>query len=61
MAACSGAAHRLLDRRERRVGLGAVGAAGLRHVGPPAAALAAERLGGDLTRSTALKREVRSA
>ena len=34
-----------LDRRERGLGLGAVGAAGLRHVGPAAAALAAERLG----------------
>ena len=30
---------------ERRVGLAAVRAAGLRHVGPAAAALAAERLG----------------
>jgi hypothetical protein len=39
----SRAAHRLLDRRQRRVGLGAVGPARLRHVGPPAAALAAER------------------
>ena len=38
-------AERRLDRRERGVGLGAVGAAGLRHVGPAAAALAAERLG----------------
>ncbi|MGY2905292.1 hypothetical protein ACVWVY_004313 [Bradyrhizobium sp. URHC0002] len=39
----SRAAHRLLDRRQRRVGLGAAGPARLRHVGPPAAALAAER------------------
>ena len=37
--------ERRLDRLERRVGLGAVGPAGLRHVGPAAAALAAERLG----------------
>src|SRR5258708_7407059 len=40
---CAG--HRFFDCRQRRVGLGSVGAAGLRHVGPAAAALAAERLG----------------
>ncbi len=38
--------HRSRDRIQRRVGLGAIGTAGLRHVGPPTAALAAERLGG---------------
>ena len=37
--------QRLLDRLQRGVGLAAVGAAGLRHVRPPAAALAAERFG----------------
>ena len=37
--------ERRLDRLERGIGLGAVRAAGLRHVGPAAAALAAERLG----------------
>ena len=37
--------ERRLDRLERGIGLGAVGAAGLRHVGPAAAALAAQRLG----------------
>src|SRR6476620_313161 len=41
----SGAGHGLFDRRQRRVSLGAVGPTGLRHVGPAAAALAAERLG----------------
>jgi hypothetical protein len=35
--------HRLFDRGKRRIGLGAIGTAGLRHVGPAAAALAAER------------------
>src|SRR5512143_2424531 len=44
-ACASSARHRLLDRRQRRLGLGAIGSAGLRHVGPAAAALAAERLG----------------
>ena len=39
--------HRSRDRLQRGVGLGAIGAAGLRHVGTAAAALAAERLGGD--------------
>ena len=39
------AAERRLDRLERGVGLGAVRAAGLRHVGPAAAALAAEHFG----------------
>src|SRR5262245_6363029 len=38
----SGPGHGLFDRRQRGVGLGAVGAAGLRHVGPTAAALAAQ-------------------
>ena len=41
------AGYCLFDRGERRIGLRAIGTAGLRHVGPPAAALAAERLGGD--------------
>ena len=45
LCARSIAAERRLDRGERGVRLGAVGPAGLRHVGPPAAALAAERLG----------------
>ena len=43
MRRTSGAAHRLFDRGQRGIGLGAVGAAGLRHVGTAAAALAAER------------------
>ena len=34
-----------LDRGKRSISLGAIGAAGLRHVGPSAAAFAAERLG----------------
>src|SRR3979411_2741612 len=34
----SRAGHRLFDRRQRRIGLGSIGTAGLRHVGPPAAA-----------------------
>ena len=38
-----GPAHALFDRRQRLVRLGAVGAAGLRHVRAPAAALAAKR------------------
>jgi hypothetical protein len=37
------ACHRLFDRRQRGIGLAAIGTAGLRHVGPAAAALAAER------------------
>ena len=53
--------QRRFDRGERRVGLGAVGTAGLRHVRPAAAALAAERFGAPRTRSTALKRAVRSS
>ena len=32
----------MFDRRQCRVSLGAIGAAGLRHVGPAAAALAAD-------------------
>src|SRR5215475_398738 len=39
--------HRGRDRIQRRAGLRAIGAPSLRHVGPPAATLAAERLGGD--------------
>ena len=39
--------ERRLDGGERFRGLGAVGAAGLRHVGPTAAALAAELLGAE--------------
>ncbi len=35
--------ERGFDRLERVTGLGAVGAAGLRHVGPAAATLAAQR------------------
>src|SRR5262245_3909330 len=38
----SGASHGLFDRRQRGVGLGAVGTAGLRHVGPTATALTAQ-------------------
>jgi hypothetical protein len=38
------AGHRLFDRRQRGIGLAAIGAAGLRHVGPAAATFAAERL-----------------
>src|SRR5437764_8181344 len=45
LVCASGAGHRLLDRRQRRVRLGAIRPAGLRHVGPAAAALAAERFG----------------
>src|SRR5580693_7394175 len=41
------ARHRPFDRRQRRIGLGAVGAAGLCQVGPAAAALAAEHNRGD--------------
>src|SRR5258708_36719966 len=41
------ARHGLLVRGQRGIGLGAVGAAGLRHVGAPAAALATEGFGGD--------------
>jgi hypothetical protein len=37
------AGHRLFDRRERGIRLGTIRPAGLRHVGPAAAALAAER------------------
>jgi len=37
------ACHRPFDRRQRGIGLAAIGTAGLRHVGPAAAALAAER------------------
>src|SRR5258707_9266331 len=40
------AAEGALDRLKRRLGFGAIGAAGLRHVGFPAAALAAQDLGG---------------
>src|SRR5689334_14117220 len=39
------AAERGLDSLQRIGGLGAIRAAGLRHVGPPAPALAAQRLG----------------
>ena len=60
---CLGSA--LADRRphrgDRLVGLGRVGAAGLGHVGPAAAALPAERGRATRTRSTALKRPVRSS
>src|SRR5260370_9103827 len=42
----SGVSHRFFDGRERSPGLGAIGPAGLRHVGPAAAALAAEHLRG---------------
>jgi hypothetical protein len=38
------ARHRLFDRRQCGIGLAAIGAAGLRHIGPAAAAFAAERL-----------------
>jgi hypothetical protein len=38
------ARHRLFDRRQRGIGLAAIGTAGLRHIGPAAAAFAAERL-----------------
>ena len=37
--------HRLFDRGQRSVRLGPIGTAGLRHVWPTAAALAAERFG----------------
>jgi hypothetical protein len=37
------ASHRLFDCRQRGIGFAAIGTAGLRHVGPAAAALAAER------------------
>src|SRR5262249_10311677 len=37
--------ERAFDRFERRLGLGAVGSAGLRHIRAPAATFAAERLG----------------
>ena len=37
------ACHRLFDRRQRGIGLAAIGAAGLRHIGPAAATFAAER------------------
>ena len=40
-------AQRRFDRRQRGFGLGAVGTAGLRHIGTTAAALAAERRRGD--------------
>ena len=39
-------AHRLLDRGERGVGFGAVGATGLGHIGPSAAARLAPIAGG---------------
>src|ERR1700743_341002 len=39
--------HRLFDRAQSLLGLGAVRPAGLRHVGTAAAAFAAERRGGD--------------
>src|SRR5258708_4226227 len=47
IATALGASHRFFDRRERGGRLGAVGPAGLRHVGAPATALAAECFGGD--------------
>ena len=38
------ARHRLFDRRQCGIRLAAIGATGLRHIGPAAAALATERL-----------------
>ena len=47
LALPSGAGHRRFDGIERRTCLGAVRSAGLRHVRPPAPALAAQRFGRD--------------
>ena len=53
--------HRPLDRGERRFRLGGVGAAGLRHVGAAAAALAAQRLGADAHEIDGAEAPVRSS